>query len=50
MASGSGKAWTKAEQEAGAEGSRLLTQDDPGPQTIYRLSSGPDQPILVNLN
>jgi len=49
MAGGSGKTWTKAEQEAGADSSRLLTQDDPGPQTIYRVATKPDAPILVNL-
>ena len=48
MMGGGGKAWTKAEQEAGADATRLLTQDDPGPQTIYRVSTGPDEPILVN--
>jgi hypothetical protein len=45
---GGGKAWTKAEQEAGADSTRLLTQDDPGPQTIYRVTSGTEEPILVN--
>jgi len=49
MVSGSGKTWTKAEQEAGADASRLLTQDDPGPQTIYRVNASQDEPILVNL-
>lgn len=50
MVGDSGKAWTKAEQEAGADSTRLLTQDDPGPQTIYRVSTKPQEPILVNLN
>jgi len=49
MVGGGGKAWTKAEQEAGADATRLLTQDDPGPQTIYRVSTKPEEPILVNL-
>ena len=49
MIGGSGKTWTKAEQEAGADSTRLLTQDDPGPQTIYRVSTKADEPILVNL-
>jgi hypothetical protein len=49
MVAGAGKPWSKAEQEAGADATRLLTQDDPGPQTIYRVSAKPDEPILVNL-
>jgi len=49
MAGGGGKTWTRAEQEAGADSSRLLTQDDPAPQTIYRVATQPDAPILVNL-
>jgi hypothetical protein len=49
MAGGNGKTWTKAEQEAGADGTRLLTQDDPGPQTIYQVVGQPGEPILVNV-
>ncbi len=48
MVGGSGKPWTKAEQEAGADSTRLLTQDDPGPQTIYRVNTTAGGPILVN--
>ncbi len=49
MAGGSGKSWTQAEQEAGANGTRTLTQEDPGPQTIYRVAAKPGAPLLVNV-
>jgi len=49
MAGGSGKTWTKAEQEAGANGTRQLTQDDPGPQTIYRVAVKSGEPLLVKI-
>lgn len=42
-----GKAWTKAEQEAGADRTRLLTHDDPGPQTIYTVLAPESKPVLV---
>jgi hypothetical protein len=40
LAGGTGKTWTRAEQQAGADVSRLLTQDHPPPQTIYRVDGG----------
>lgn len=49
MTGGAGKTWTKAEQEASLDGTRLLTQDDPGPQTIYNVAVKGDQPILVKV-
>ncbi len=49
MAGGAGKTWTKAEQEAGANATRQLTQDDPGPQTIYRVVVKPGSPLLVKV-
>ncbi len=49
MAGGAGRVWSKAEQEAGADASRQLTQDDPGPQTIYRVTVKPGAPLLVNV-
>lgn len=49
LAGGAGKAWTKAEQEAGASGLRYLTQDDPEPQTIYRVAVKPGAPLLVKV-
>ena len=49
MQGGTGRAWTQAEQKAGADSTRLLTQDDPGPQTIYRVAVKPGEPILVKV-
>jgi hypothetical protein len=49
LAGGAGKTWTKAEQAAGADGMRLLTQEDPGPQTVYRVAVKPGAPILVKV-
>jgi hypothetical protein len=49
MAGGAGKPWTRAEQEAGANGTRQLTQDDRGPQTVYRVAVKPGEPLLVNV-
>ncbi len=43
-----GAIWTLAEQRAGI-GSRLLVQEEPMPQTIYRVKSPPDKPLLVEL-
>jgi hypothetical protein len=43
-----GALWTRAEQTAGI-GSRLLVQEEPMPQTIYRVKSPPDKPLLVEL-
>jgi hypothetical protein len=44
-----GKTWTRSEREAGADATRRLTQDDPGPQTIFRVAAGPDKPRLIKL-
>lgn len=49
LSGGAGKTWTKAEQEAGASGMRYLTQDDPEPQTIYRVAVKPGAPLLVKV-
>ena len=49
MVGGVGKTWTKAEQQAGADGTRLLTQDEPGPQTIYRVATRAEEPVLVTV-
>jgi hypothetical protein len=38
-----GKTWTTVEQEAGADHTRLLTQEDPGPQIIYTVDAGADK-------
>ncbi len=50
LTDGAGKPWTKAEQEAGTDGSRELTQDDAPPQTIFRVRHGANDPIMVNLD
>lgn len=49
LAGGAGRPWTRAEQQAGKDQARLLTQSDPGPQTVYRVSAGPNDPILVRV-
>ena len=49
MVGGVGKTWTKAEQQAGADGTRLLTQEDPGPQTIYQVVASAQKPVLVTV-
>lgn len=37
MVGGEGRAWSAAEQRAGADATRLLTQGDPPPQTLFRV-------------
>jgi hypothetical protein len=46
---GSGAGWTAAEKEAGQVGGRALTQEDPSPQTVYRVYADKRKPVLVNL-
>ena len=41
--------WTRQEQNAAADGTRLLTQDDPAPQTIFRVPARKGVPLLVNV-
>jgi hypothetical protein len=41
--------WSPAEDRAGADGTRLLTQDDPPPQTIYRLRVRRGQPAMFEV-
>ena len=45
---GAGKPWTKAEQQAGL-GTRLLVQEEPMPQTLYRVPSETGEPLLVKV-
>jgi hypothetical protein len=45
---GEGKVWTAAEKEAG-EGKRVLTQEDPLPQTIYHVRVKPGAPVVVHV-
>jgi len=49
LTGGAGRVWTRAEQQAGAA-IRVLTQEDPAPQTVYRVSSKPDDSILVKVH
>ena len=46
---GAGLAYTQAEKSAGGDGSRMLTQSDPLPQTILRLNAKPGAPVLTKL-
>jgi len=46
---GAGRAYTKEEKAAGGDGSRMLTQGDPLPQTVFRLDSKPGKPVLVKV-
>lgn len=49
MVDGAGKAWTAAEKEAGSLASaRVLTQEEPPPQTIYRVL-GQKNSLLVTV-
>lgn len=45
---GSGAAMNKAEKAARARG-KVLTRDDPPPQTIYRILAKPNQPLLLTI-
>jgi hypothetical protein len=49
LSGGAGKTWTKAEQEAAADRTRLLTQEDPAPQTVYRIAVKQSDPLLVKI-
>ena len=46
---GAKKVWTREEQAAASDATRLLKQDDPPPQTIFRLAAKRGAPILVNV-
>jgi hypothetical protein len=46
---GVGQAYTPAEKTAGADPGAQLTQDDPLPQTIYRVAVKPGDSILVTV-
>jgi hypothetical protein len=49
LVGGTGRLWTKAEQQAGKDQTRLLTQADPSPQTVYRVSADPNAPVMVHV-
>ncbi len=46
---GAGLPYTKEEKAAGRDGSRMLTQGEPLPQTILRLNGKPGSPLLVKV-
>jgi hypothetical protein len=49
MEGGVGAAYTTAEQAAGASPTKRLTQEDPLPQTIFRVAVKPGKPLMVKL-
>lgn len=46
---GAGLQYTTAEKAAGGDGSRMLTQGDPLPQTVLRVNATPGNPVLVKV-
>lgn len=49
LSGGAGKTWTRAEQQAGSDASRILTQEDPPPQTVYRVAVKEGEPLMVKV-
>jgi hypothetical protein len=50
LVNGDGTPWTRAEKEAGANGTRALSDEEPAPQTIYyQPKAGSSQPVLVKV-
>jgi len=50
MIGGAGQLWTSAEKEASARSSsRLLTQEEPTPQTVYRVASKAKNTFLITV-
>jgi len=49
MIGGAGRAWSRAEQRASADATRLLTQEDPPPQTLFRVVVSAPDPVVVNV-
>lgn len=45
---GAGQSYTRSEQAAG-NGKKRLTQDDPLPQTVFRVATKPGKPLMVKL-
>jgi hypothetical protein len=46
---GEGKPWTQVERDASADGGRSLTQEEPSPQTIYRVRTNQSGAAMVTL-
>jgi hypothetical protein len=50
MTNGAGKSWTKQEKDAGADGTRSMTEAEPAPQTLYyRPGVGSKDPVLIKV-
>jgi hypothetical protein len=49
LVGGKDLAWTQAEKEASTAGGRSLTQEEPTPQTVYRVRSAPGKPVMVTV-
>ena len=46
---GGQRLWTRQEQTAAANLTRLLTQEEPAPQTLFRIAAKKGTPVLVNV-
>jgi hypothetical protein len=46
---GAGLPYTAAERDAGASATRLLTHEEPVPQTMYQVASKPGEPLLLSV-
>lgn len=49
MNGGAGQVMTPVEQSAAQQDSVLLTQEDPAPQTVFRLAAKPGNPLLITV-
>lgn len=49
LQNGAGKYRTRSEQQATTNANQKLTQDDPLPQTVFRVTAKPGNPFLVKL-
>jgi hypothetical protein len=49
LTGGDGRPWTPAEQEAGQSRARLLTQEDPAPQTVFTFPPLTSQPAMASI-
>ena len=49
LTGGAKRLWTREEQASAGDATRLLKQDDPPPQTIFRLTASKGSPVLVNV-
>ena len=49
MDGGAGRTMTPIEQVVGNDSAQVLTQEDPPPQTVYRIATKPENPILITV-